>query len=130
MGAMPKHPWIETLMHFYDDIIYEDTPECFRKMNMTWVVADICTQKFNFKPVPMYQVLDTDVHVYPPDVFSIPTEAVFNVKYSTHWCENSWVKYGDDYNYSFIDRIKSFIVHKLLGEKRWRKIKYKLSYKK
>ncbi|WP_280673298.1 MULTISPECIES: glycosyltransferase family 32 protein [unclassified Dysgonomonas] len=122
IGAMPKHKWIKDLLSFYDGKTFENTPECRRKFVMTKVVADICAEKYNFKFMPLYQVLDEDVHVYPPDTFSIPTDERCVAKYSTHWCANSWVEHQDNHKYTLKEKVKIFIVHKLIGVNNWRKL--------
>ncbi|MEN9919360.1 MAG: hypothetical protein RL662_1796 [Bacteroidota bacterium] len=123
MGSVPKHPWIKELMDFFEHKEFIDRHDAMRKNIMSQVAADISYSKHGFKFDPSYQILDGDVHIYPPDVFSKQTPCSL-IKYSTHWCENSWVDHSAP-NYSFKDKVKIFFVHDLIGVNNWNKIKSK-----
>jgi hypothetical protein len=122
MAAIPHHPWIVDLLKHYDTFHFENTESFMRKIVMTFVVADFSAKHYGFRYEPTYQVLKNDVHVYPPDVFSLPADEQCTIKYATHWCANSWQNWGEK-KYTTAEKIKSFIVHKLIGEKRWKKLK-------
>ena len=116
IGAQKEHPWIKDLMDFYKDREFINDPDYYWSIIMPRVMMKVSLEKYGFKFIPVYQILKEDVHLYPPDVFSMqnpPSE----IKYSTHICAHSWYE-GIEAN-SF----KKFILEKVIGKNNWNKIK-------
>lgn len=121
IGSEKGHPWIKRILDYYKDKKYENTISFHWKNVMTRVVADISAADYGFQFMPIYQVLKDDVHIYPPDVFTIHTP-VSVVKYSTHLCANTWVDHTK-ISYTFSEKMKIFILEKVIGKNNWKKIK-------
>jgi len=122
LAAEPKHIWIKTFMDFYTDKHFVNTPQFMESMINSGVIARISEQHFGFKYIPVYQILEGDIHLYPPDVFS----RVYSYKgqpnvinYSTHLCANSWRDITDKKRMGFKDSIK----YKVIGEKNWNRMR-------
>lgn len=123
LAAEPKHNWIKTFMDFYADKHFINTPEFMGSMINSGVIAEISAKHFNFKFIPIYQVLEGDIHLYPPDVFS----RVYNTKdyanvtnYATHLCANSWRDATDS---KPAGGFKNTLKYRIIGENNWNKIR-------
>lgn len=120
-GAEPGHPWVKTLLDYYGKLKFENTISYYRKNIMPVAVSQISHDRFGFKYMPIYQVLKDDVHVYPPDVFTINTPPS-PIKYSTHFCANSWMEHNRT-DYTVSEKIKIFIIDRLIGRKNWERLR-------
>lgn len=119
LGAEAKHPWIKACMDIYGKLKFDPSSEIMSSLIMSGKMAEV-SERFGFRYEPVYQVLQNDVHLYPPDVFSKQCENNV-VKYATHFCANSWR------NATELPKkkkgIKQFLKYKLIGEKNWDKIR-------
>jgi hypothetical protein len=121
IGAVPGHPWIKRALEFYR----EKSPEYTTSMIMSGVLPELLLP-FGFKYEPVYQHLDQDIHIYPPDVFSNNNPVSF-LKYSTHFCVNSWREVKEPSGWSrTVYRCKKFVLEKIIGKSRWEKMKRKI----
>lgn len=69
LGAEANHPWIKDVIHRYDGLVFENTPQFCDSMIMPMIISNV-SLKYGYKYVPAYQVLDEDIHIYPSDTFS------------------------------------------------------------
>jgi hypothetical protein len=89
IGAEKHHPWIEHLLDYYTDKKFINDPDFYDNFIVSGIIADLSAASFGFTFRPIYQVMDHDVHLYPPDVFSrIGPENP--VRYSSHLLAGSW----------------------------------------
>ena len=117
MGAEPKHPWIKTCLEHYEQLHFVNEPKFLYGNVMGGTMARLA-EPLGFKYLPIYQQLEQDIHIYPPDVFSLINEPSL-VKYSTHKCVNSW----NPYTVSKAEKFKKFVVEKVVGKENWTKIR-------
>lgn len=117
MGAVPQHPWIKTCLEHYEKMKFENSAKFMYGNVMGGTMANFAVP-LGFKYLPIYQHLEQDIHIYPPDVFSLINKDSL-IKYSTHNCVNSW----NPYEISRTEKIKKFIVEKVVGKKTWMKIR-------
>lgn len=101
IGAIKGHPWINDAMHSYDNVSFVNTENFMMKYIMPLILTK-AAKKRGFKYIPIYQVLDDGVVIYPPDVFSscyntniLKEERYENygnnsIRYSYHLCAHSW----------------------------------------
>ena len=103
LGAVPAHPWIGEILDFYTDREFINDHDYCMSIIMPKVITKI-SEKHGFVYAPLFQVLDNDVYLYPPDVFSSISlrpvrDAVGDLKnlgkynkvqYACHLCANSW----------------------------------------
>lgn len=128
LGSIHKHPWIKSILEYYD--IVEFNKDKINELIMPLIITKQSLD-FGFKYIPIYQVLDCDVHIYPPDTFSScydlsitkckETEIGRNcIRYARHKCAHSWYeeKKYDTCSY----RIKKLILN-IVGKKIISKIK-------
>ena len=99
-------------------------------MQLMPLIISKISLKYGFRYIPIYQVLDNDVHLYPPDVFSscyntaiMKCSSINNynenqIRYSYHLCAHSW--YESKLNKFSI--VKSSII-KLIGKNNAARIK-------
>jgi len=130
LGAEKEHPWIKDILNFYQDREFINQPQYYWNIILTKVILEISMKKYGFVPVPVYQVLKDDIHLYSPDVFSscydlsltkLPVDEYIykslgenQTRYAYHICAHSWWE-GVNYN-SLSYKIKSFFVN-VLGKK-------------
>jgi hypothetical protein len=117
MGAVPKHPWIKTCLDHYTGLRFVNEPKFMYNNVMGGTMAHLAIP-LGFKYLPIYQQLEQDIHIYPPDVFSLINETSL-VKYSTHKCANSW----NPYTIEKTERFKRFVIEKVIGKENWSKIR-------
>ena len=137
MGAEKKHNWIKPMMDFYENRTFVNSSKSYNAIIMPLVVSKISID-FGFRYIPIYQVLQGDVHIYPPDVFSSCYDWSLTkcdsydlygdncVRYSAHLVAHSWYENENDCNIMY--NIKKIIIL-LLGKKNVKWLKNKL-YKK
>ncbi len=103
LGAVPNHPWIGEILGFYTDREFINDHSYCMSIIMPKVIAKI-SEKHGFMYAPLFQILDNDVYIYPPDVFSsvslrsvrdtvgdLKNLGKYNkVQYACHLCANSW----------------------------------------
>ncbi|GHT75429.1 hypothetical protein AGMMS50262_10690 [Bacteroidia bacterium] len=125
LGAEKGHTWIRDIMDFYKDKEFINDPKYYWKIIMPRVLTQVSVEKYGFKYVPVYQVLDQDVHLYPPDIFSrnsykftcsdITKLGDDNpIEYSVHLCAHSW--YEGANQQGFVYRTKKIILN-VFGKK-------------
>lgn len=131
IGSIKKHVWIKDMIDYYENIRFIDDRKYYESILMPLIISRV-SLKYGFRYIPIYQVLDNDVHLYPPDVFSscydtsilrssiVSTYGENQVRYSYHCCAHSW--YEDAHESKFYYYIKHFIIN-LIGKRNWRKIK-------
>jgi Glycosyltransferase sugar-binding region containing DXD motif len=90
VGAEKGHPWIHRLLSQYDGRQFNDDPRSCERLIVSGLMAHISACEFGFEYVPLYQVLRTDVHLYPPDVFYSKPSTDNPVLYASHHCLSSW----------------------------------------
>jgi hypothetical protein len=90
VGAEKEHPWIHRMLSQYDSLEFIDDPGSCQRLIVSGLMADISAREFGFEYVPLYQVLRTDVHLYPPDVFYSKPGTDNPVRYASHHCLSSW----------------------------------------
>lgn len=107
IGAEKGNKWIGDILSYYDNIKFNPSPKEYMKIIMPNIIAKISMEKYGFKPYPIFQILNEDVYLYPPDVFSATytnpissintTEEAYmrygdynKIRYSCHLCANSW----------------------------------------
>jgi len=103
LGAKKEHPWIGDIMEFYRDKEFINDPKYYWSIIMPRVMTKVSVEKYGFKYVPVYQVLNEDIHLYPPDVFSssynialtkcddiMQLGKINQIRYSFHICAHSW----------------------------------------
>lgn len=89
LGAKPGHSWIKACMDYYEGKHFENTLEFMNSMILPGIMAEISAKEFGFQFDPVFQLLNDDIYLYPPDVFSRPgPESI--IKYSSHLCMHSW----------------------------------------
>ncbi len=135
IGAEKGHHWIKNILDFYQDKEFINDPKYYWSIIMPRVMLKITVEQYGFKYIPLYQVLDGDIHLYPPDVFStcydlaiikktnddIPALGEDNkIRYSLHLCAHSWYEFEDKKSWG--QSVKK-IVLKILGKKNTDKIK-------
>jgi hypothetical protein len=116
IGAQKGHPWIKDLMDFYENREFINDHDYYWNIIMPRVMTKISMEKYGFKYIPVYQILKEDVHIYPPDVFSMQNPPC-EIKYSTHICAHSW------YEGKKANSYKKFILEKIIGINNWNRIK-------
>ena len=120
LGSIPQHPWIKACMDIYQDLKFDPSSEIMSTLIMSGKMAEVSVQ-FGFKYEPTYQILENDVHLYPPDVFSKQCEDNV-IKYASHLCANSW----RNKNEKPIEKklgLKDFVKNSLIGKSSWDKIR-------
>jgi Glycosyltransferase sugar-binding region containing DXD motif len=90
VGAEKGHPWIHRLLSQYDGRQFNDDPRSCERLIVSGLMAHISACEFGFEYVPLYQVLRTDVHLYPPDVFYSKPSTDNPLLYASHHCLSSW----------------------------------------
>lgn len=106
MGAEKRHPFIEEVLHYYDNLTFVNKPEYHFKYIMPRVLTRVAKAKFGFRQLPNYQILKEDMHLYPCDVFSAifdlssigcksfeeakPILDASPIRYSIHLCGHGW----------------------------------------
>ena len=131
LGAIAKHEWIKSMMDFYENLTFINSPQFYNTIIMPLIV----TQKsinLGFKYIPIYQVLKGDIHIYPSDVFSSCYDMSItacnsykelgrnNIRYAVHLCAHSWYEFKDTKTNTH--KIKAFII-KILGKQNIKRIK-------
>jgi hypothetical protein len=116
IGARKGHPWIRDLMGFYENREFINEHDYYWNIIMPRVMTKVSVEKYGFKYIPVYQVLKEDVHIYPPDVFSMQNPPC-EIKYATHICAHSWYEGKKAAPY------RKFILEKIIGLNNWRRIK-------
>lgn len=142
LGAVPNHPWIGDILAFYKEREFINDHKYCMSIIMPKVIAKI-SEKYGFVYAPLFQVLDNDVYLYPPDVFSSVSltsvhRSVGDLKHlgqynkvvhACHLCANSWVDFSKK---SLKERLVSGfkrIALKILGKDLTNKLKRKFQRK-
>lgn len=134
LGAEKNHIWIKEIFEYYKEIEFKDNQEYLMEIIMPRIVSKI-SERFGFKYIPLYQVLDEDIHIYPPDTFSWiydmnnlknETSNVANnpIRYSRHMIGHGW--WEKQHKQTILDKIKSAIV-RVVGLKNIKSLKKTLS---
>jgi mannosyltransferase OCH1-like enzyme len=124
IGSVPKHPWIKSCLDFYQQKDFVNSPEFMDSMTMSGILPELLLP-FGFKYEPVYQQLNSDIHIYPPDVFSNRNQLSF-LKYSTHLCTNSWKEFKQPSAWDqIVFKCKKFVLEKIIGKDNWAKMKKK-----
>ena len=128
MGSIKGHSWIKDAMDYYKDRNFVNDPKYYYDYLMPRVLTRISRQ-YGFKYVPVYQILEKDVHIYPADVFSsiydfniLNKKRTINsikrlgespIRYSFHLCTHSW---WEGEKRTFYWKIKN-VIYRLLIQK-------------
>lgn len=124
MGAEKGHPWIRDIVKYYDTLTFKQDLDSMFKVIMPRMVSQV-SLKYGFRYFPLYQILDEDVHVYPPDTFSFlfDSNRIRNnyeslkqnpVRYARHIVAHGW--YESHPKETLIFKIKKIIL-KIAGKK-------------
>lgn len=135
-GAEKYSGWIKHILDFYANLEFYNTPSFYTKISAPSVMRK-GSIAFGFRDLPLFQVLQDDIYIYPPDTFSSCDYRLYlknkdeykqlgeqnEFKYACHLCNNSW---GYVIPKSFLARFTFFlkrIIISLLGESIVKKIK-------
>lgn len=137
LGCEKKHEWINDIMEYYKDKIFINDPKYYTDFIMPRILTRVSKEKYGFKMVPTYQILEQDIHIFSCDVFSsiynwntirtvdyFPTEIDLGespTRYAYHICAHSW--YEDLSTKGLKYKIKKFIIC-TLGKSTISKIKF------
>lgn len=69
LGAEKAHPWIKGILEYYNGLKFINEQKYLFSIIMPRIVTKE-TLKYGFRYFPLYQILDEDIHIYPPDTFS------------------------------------------------------------
>ena len=126
IGAHQTHPWIKDILDFYKGMEFVNNPSFYHKIIMPLVISKISIE-YGFKYIPVYQVLNDDVHIYPPDVFSSCYNTAImksnscseygnnQIRYAYHLCAQSWYESLEQDSLFFI--LKKTLIG-ILGKKK------------
>lgn len=142
LGAVPNHPWIGDILDFYKDREFINDHNYCMSIIMPKVIAKI-SEKYGFVYAPLFQVLDNDVYLYPPDVFSSVSltsvrKTVGDLKdlgkynkvvHACHLCANSWWDFSKKSLKEKIGFGFKRMVLKILGKDLTNKLKKKFQRK-
>ena len=142
LGAVPAHPWIGEILDFYTDREFINDHDYCMSIIMPKVITKI-SEKHGFVYAPLFQVLDNDVYLYPPDVFSSISlrpvrDAVGDLKnlgkynkvqYACHLCANSWWDFSRKTLKERITFNLKKIVLNILGKERTNSLKKRFQRK-
>lgn len=136
LGCEKEHEWIEDIMEYYKHKIFINDPRYYVDYIMPRILTRVSKEKYGFKMVPTYQVLEKDIHIFSCDVFSSlyswetirtsdfsPSDLNLGespTRYAYHICAHSW--YEDYSTKSVVYKIKK-IVLKIFGKSNISKIK-------
>lgn len=136
LGAEPNHPWMKDMVNFYNSIMFKNDLEYLHKIIMPRNVSKI-SQKYGFRYIPLYQILDEDIHIYPPDTFSYLYD--YNrirhdfdslksnpIRYARHIVAHGWYDVKNKETLTF--KFKKLII-KIIGNKNIKAIKRNFSSK-
>ena len=115
MGSIPSHPLVKICLDYYKDKHFEATERYMCDMVNTRIIPELFCP-YGFQYIPVYQQLEYDFHIYPPDVFS-SVAPVSLVKYASHLCANTWRGVCQPHQW------KRFILDKIIGQDNWSKIR-------
>ena len=106
MGCEKGHKWVKDIMDYYEGKFFINNPKYYNNFIMPRILTRVSKEKYGFKLVPTYQILEGDIHLYPCDVFSSiynwntlktteysPSVADLGespIRYSYHLCAHSW----------------------------------------
>lgn len=129
LGCEKKHEWINDIMEYYRDKIFINDPKYYTDFIMPRILTRISKEKYGFKMVPTYQVLEQDIHIFSCDVFSsiynwktITTADYFPLetdlgesptRYAFHICAHSWYENHSEKGLEY--KIKKLII-RILGK--------------
>ncbi len=131
IGSVKHHIWIKDMIDYYNNIDFIANKKYYQKILMPLIISRV-SLKYGFKYIPIYQVLDNDIHLYPPDVFSSCYDTSImkcssvcdyrenQIRYSYHLCAHSW--YEDLRENTILYHIKKFFIG-LFGQSFCHKIK-------
>lgn len=103
MGSERKHPFVKDVMKIYDATKFVNNYKFWFNFIMPRVMTRVLKEKYGYRPIPNYQVLKEDIHIYSSDTFS----SLFDLKtagknvrfedlgenplrYAVHMCLHSW----------------------------------------
>lgn len=117
IGASPKHPYIKDCLDFYTGKHYINNDGSLYENEILPDIMARKAEKYGFKYLDKYQILKTDMHIYPSSVFapSVPLSCKKSV--AIHCCKGSWRFMPKGFVNISIYKIKSFIkrILELLG---------------
>jgi len=135
LGTKKGHPWIKDILSFYADKEFINNPKYYWSIIMPRVMTKVSAEKYGFKYVPVYQVLEEDIHLYPCDVFSSSYNLALGgetnisklgdsnpIRFSYHICAHSWWE-GNTHSNFFL--LKKWMI-KILGKNNISKLKSKI----
>lgn len=135
MGAEVNHPWIYQMLKYYDTVTFSLEPKIINSLIMPLIVTKVSID-YGFRYIPIYQVLDNNVHIYPPDTFSSCYDLSINkcsedeigrnvVRYARHKCAHSWYEEEETLMKRIIFKIKHEILN-MIGKSKVDWLKNKL----
>jgi hypothetical protein len=107
MGAEKGHPFFKACLDYYRTLRFENTPRAFETQIMPRILVKIAAEKFGFKYCPVFQKLENDFCIYPPDVFSGSREDS-EIRYALHLGANTWGFEGGKASAS--QKVRSFFI--------------------
>lgn len=131
IGAKSHHVWIQDMIEYYNHLDFNANMRYCKKILMPLIISKI-SLKYGFRYIPVYQVLDNDIHIYPPDTFSscydtsilkcssVQEYGNYPIRYSYHLCTHSWYEGIRQKSISYY--IKT-IFFKIIGKEMVSKIK-------
>ena len=136
MASEKDHEWIKDVMSYYAGKKFINNPKYYTDFIMPRILTRVSKEKYGFKLVPTYQILEQDIHIFSCDAFSsiynwdtIRTKEYFPsdldlgespVRYAYHLCAHSW--YEDFSTKGLLFKVKRLIL-RLLGKSVVEKIK-------
>ncbi len=136
LGSEKNHEWIKDIMDYYEDKVFINDPKYYEDFIMPRILTRVSREKYGFKMVPIYQILEKDIHIFSCDVFS----SIYNwntvktselnmsksdlgespTRYAYHICAHSW--YEDFSTQGIWYKIKRLILN-IFGKSRVAKVK-------
>ncbi|WP_346696393.1 glycosyltransferase family 32 protein [Barnesiella viscericola] len=136
LGCERQHEWIGDIMDYYKNKIFINDPKYYVNFIMPRILTRVSVEKYGFKMVPTYQVLEKDIHIFSCDAFSsiynwntisttdfTPSDLDLGespTRYAFHICAHSW--YEDYSTRGFLYKIKKIGLY-ILGKSNISKIK-------
>lgn len=136
MASEKGHVWVKDVMNYYDGKEFINNPKYYTDFIMPRILTRVSKEKYGFKLVPMYQILEQDIHIFSCDVFS----SIYNwdtirtkeyspsdldlgespIRYAYHLCAHSWYEMSS--SIPILYRIKK-VLFRLLGKSKIDRLK-------
>lgn len=110
-GAEKGHPWLKTILDYYDDLYFLSGSNKLLETTNTVSVSNLITDNYGIKCNGKKQDTYDGLVIYPSEYFTLDTDSVIN--YTTHHYDGSWADGYKKMNY------KKFIEIKCKYQKIW-----------